>query len=127
VGICHILLHASDLLAAQGVSSQSEAEVFGGPAQHIFHVYEDVVIKFIHAQVEVLELRSTEEEPLLNLLAILISCCSLLDVINDWNGLFGFFLLLEFFVFLNDQVSLFDFLLMSFNLFRSEQNFAHVS
>jgi hypothetical protein len=35
--------------------------------------------------------------------------------------------LLEFFVFLNDQVSLLDFLLMSFNLFRSEQNFAHVS
>jgi len=51
VRVSHVLLHATHLLAAQGVACEGETEVLGGPAQHVFHVGQDVVIEFVHAQV----------------------------------------------------------------------------
>lgn len=64
------------------IRADSHAEVVLGSQENLFELLFDVVIKLVHAYIQVLKLWILNGDPFLNILSVLIFLCDLLNIIN---------------------------------------------
>jgi len=82
------------------VGTKGHSKVIICSHQHLKQLFFNVVVDVVHAKVKVFELRIFDCYPFLHCLSLFILFCYLLNVVQNWNGLFrllGCFLLLVLF------------------------------
>ena len=115
-------MNCVDSWVGDRVSAQSEAKVIWCTHQHIFQLCDNLFIDLVQAEVQVLELRASHQEPVRRLVAFGISTILTLDGVEDWDRLFWLLLLLQLFVLLDDCVTLLELALVRLNLICREGN-----
>ena len=99
-----------------GVATEGEAKVIWCPHQHVFNLSSDLVINVVEAEIKMLELWASLQEPVGCLVAVTVTSNLAFQRVENWNGLLGLLLLLKLFVFLDNRVSLLELTLVGFNL-----------
>lgn len=120
----NLSVNAIDHWVGDRVSAQGEPEIIRRTHQYILQLRRNLVVNLIQTEVQVLELRASHQEPVCRFVTIWVASHLAFDCVEDGNGLFWLFLLLQLFVFLDDSVTLFQLGLISLNLVSREGNSA---
>ena len=107
-----------------GIATEGEAEVVWCAHQHVFNLSCDLIVHVVKAEVQVLELRASLQEPVGCFVAVTVTGNLALQRVKNGDGLFRLLLLLQFFVFLDDRVSLLELTLVGLNLVSRKGNLA---
>ena len=102
------------------VATEGKAEVIRGSHEHILYLGCDLVVHIVQAEIQVLELRTSLQEPVNCLVAISIAGQLVFKRVKDGHRLIRLFLLLQLFVLLDDGVSFLQLALISLDLVSRE-------
>lgn len=111
---------ALDRLVSERVPTEGQLEIVRGDGQHTVDSLESGVVDLVQANIEVLELRVDQQEPVGDLGARIIPTHLRLKVVKERHSLLWLLRGFELLVLLHDGVTLLNLALISLDLIRRE-------
>ena len=85
-------MDATNHVCLNWIGAECQREFFSSPLNELGQTSLNIVVDFVHAQVDVLELRVLDGDPLLDLLTAAVDAGDLLDIVKLRHGFFGLLL-----------------------------------